>query len=96
LRLLHGEGYEIVIGRLDLGRQRRGQLARQLARIDLDQPFSTLDGHAYAGTLLVDQVGLRGKTNEPYRVPGEQQLDRQQRTVGSAENQNFAWHEKLR
>ena len=42
LRLLHREHHQVVLGRIDRAGHVGGELARQLARIDLDQAFAAL------------------------------------------------------
>ena len=71
LRLLHGQCDEIVFGRIDACRSAGGHLARQLARIDLDEPVRALDRHAHPEAFAVDQVRLGGKAyqSSPYAPP---------------------------
>ena len=88
LRLLHGEADEIVVLRIDAGGAAGGDLARQLARVELDRILAAPDRQADAEALRVDQVGLGRKAYEMELMAAEQELGGQKRPVGRAHDQD--------
>ena len=89
LRLLHRQRDEIVVGRIERRGAAGGQFARQLARIDFDQPFAALDRHAHDGAFVVDQIRFGGQADQINIMPGERELGAEQRAVRRAHDQNF-------
>src|SRR5262249_14418578 len=84
-----GEPDEIEVGGIDTGRAGGGDLAGQFARIDLDLVLAPLHGHAHAKTFRVDEVGLRRQADQLYTMAAEQQLGGEERSIGSAHNQDI-------
>ena len=89
LRLLHRQRDQIVVGRIDLAWAIGGQLAGQLARVDLDRRAPALDRQAHADAVAVDRLRLGGQAHQLHLVPREQQLACEQRPVGRAHDQHI-------
>ena len=65
LRLLHGEADQIVVLGIDAGGAAGGDLARQLARVELDRLLAAAHRQADAKAFGVDQVGLGRQADQP-------------------------------
>src|SRR5262249_38456136 len=65
------------------------QLPRQLLRVHLDEAFAPFDGHAHAGTVVVEGLRFSRQAHELRRMPRGHQLDGEQGAIGSAKNQDL-------
>ena len=88
LRLLHRKSDEIVIRRIHGLRTAGGQLARQPPRVDVEKIAPAADWKPDAKAFLADEFRLGRQAHEVHRVPGEQQLAREQRAVRGPEHQD--------
>ncbi len=89
LGLLHRQRHQVVVRGPDRAWKVGGKLARQLARVDLDQPVAAFDRHAHPSAFLVDQLGLGREAYELDRVSREQKLGRQEGAVRGAQDENL-------
>jgi hypothetical protein len=89
LRLLHREHDEVVAVGAKVGRDRRRQLARQVARVDLDELVASLERDPDPRAVRVERLDLGGQAGERDRVPGRDQLDGEQRPVGRAQAEHL-------
>jgi len=72
---------KVVAGRLDRGGHIRGQLASQLARIDLHEAFPALYRQAHARAFFVDEIDLGRGADELGVMARQQQLGGEQGAV---------------
>jgi len=92
LRFLHAQDDQVEGGRIDTVGRRGGQVARQPARIYLDQPFDAAHRERDADALAGDQVGRATGADQSHGVPRHQQAGGKQGTVRGSEDQDAAGH----
>src|SRR5207253_4788769 len=90
---LHAEHNEIELAWIDVVRCRGRKRTRKVLRGHVEQRLPAFNRESDDGPFAINQVGRWFRADERNRVAGHQELGREQRAVGGAENEYVSFHD---